>query len=101
MGHLEFKEGVMQPVLTFKTARDSRNRVTLRGKDLAEFYEVDLFPDGEIRMRPRILAAPAEVVSAQTQQSIASAVDNARKGRVGGIFDPDKYKALLADEPGE
>ena len=54
MGHLELKEGVMEPVFTFKTARDSRNWVILRGKDLAEFYEVDVFPDGEIRMHPRV-----------------------------------------------
>jgi hypothetical protein len=91
----------MEPVLTFKTARDSRNRVTLRGKNLAEFYQVDLFPDGEIRMRPRILAAPTEIVSTRTQQSIASAVENARKGKVGGIFDPHKYTDILADETDE
>ena len=91
----------MEPVLTFKTARDSRNRITLRGKDLAEFYEVELFPDGEIRMHPRVLAAPIEVVSARTQKAIASAVENARNGKVGGIFDPHKYTALLAQETDE
>ena len=90
-----------QPILSFRTALDSRNRITLRGKNLPEFFEAEVFANGEIHLKPKVLASPEEVISKETQKAIGNAVKNSRRNKIGPKFNAAKFSSLLDDEENE
>lgn len=87
-------------VRRFITNRDARNRVTLkvRGVELADYYEAEVYANGEIHLHPRVLVAPEDVVSARTSTAIANSVANAIEGKVGPMFDPAAFADLLDED---
>ena len=68
---------------------DSKKRITLRGVD-NEYYKVQMFSDGRVMLKPRVLVPP-EAVSKKTLRMLDQSAKNLKKGKASEPIDLDKY----------
>jgi hypothetical protein len=82
---------------------DSSRRITLKGTKaekvpMFDNYRLFYLEDGTVILRPLVLTEPENVIKAETVERIMRSVENAKQGKVGGTFNPDKFKDLLDTE---
>ena len=77
-------------VRTYDAKIDSKKRITLRNV-LFEYFHVEEFDDGSIRLEPRELTNPFQV-SENTLHMMDESVENLKKGKVSKAIDLSAFE---------
>jgi hypothetical protein len=67
---------------------DSKRRIVLpKELNISEYYAVEVTPNEEIILRPRVLMDPREAISKRTLEILHSSMTNLQRGRAGEPVD--------------
>ena len=82
----------LKVIKKYTTKLDSKKRMTIKNPDF-EYYQVNIFDDGNILLEPKVLV-DAHEVSANTLNMMDKSIRNMNKGNVSKPVDFKKYLSV-------
>jgi len=82
----------LKVIKKYTTKLDSKKRMTIKNPDF-EYYQVNIFDDGNILLEPKVLV-DAHEVSANSLNMMDRSISNLKKGKVSKPVDFKKYLSV-------
>ncbi|HMQ78424.1 MAG TPA: hypothetical protein PKE39_06380 [Ignavibacteria bacterium] len=82
----------LKVIKKYTTKLDSKKRMTIKGPGY-EYYQVNIFDDGNILLEPKVLV-DAHEVSVNTLNMMDKSIRNMKKGNVSKPVDFKKYLSV-------